>query len=83
MDPDTEKQLASAFLNAKLDELFYYRQVYKYIKHLEHIYKVGKLENKNKAYYMDVSLKNCTHEMGMIEKEIEKLTGKPIEDSNT
>lgn len=78
-DPNTEDQLVSKLLDAKLKELFYYKQIFKYLKHLEHIYKVGKLENKNKAYYMDISLKNCKHEMGMVEKEIIKLGGTPSE----
>lgn len=74
MDTKTEKQIKASFIGAMTDELHYLDQIYKYMKHLEHIYKVGKLEDKEKAWQIDISLKNTNRQRDIVRKEIVRLT---------
>lgn len=74
IDRDTEKRIKTSFIEAKTDELHYLDQVYKYLKYLEHIYKVGKLEDKEKAWQIDISLKNTNRQRDIVRKEIVRLT---------
>lgn len=73
MQLDTDNQLKASFIEAKKDELHYLDQIYKYTKHLEFIYKSGKLENKTKAWYTEISLSNINFEREKVKKEIEEL----------
>jgi len=74
IDQDTEKRIKTSFIEAKTDELHYLDQVYKYLKYLEHTYKVGKLEDKEKAWQIDISLKNTNKQRDIVRREIVRLT---------
>jgi len=76
MDSDTENPIKGSFISAKTDELHYLDQVYKYLKCLEHIYKVGKLEDEDKAWYINVSIQNTNRQREKVKLEIKQLCGK-------
>lgn len=63
-------------LEAKEDELHFHKQIYRNLKHLELLYKNGSSENKDKAFYTEVSLNNTLHSINKLEKEIEELSKK-------
>jgi hypothetical protein len=69
---DKEKNEAS-YIEAKQDELHYLKQIVKYITHLQHIYYVGRLENKLKAKQIESSLESYKIEMDWVDKEIKEL----------
>jgi len=73
MNTKTEKQIKASFIGAKTDELHYLDQIYKYMKHLEHIYKVGKLEDEEKAWQISISLSNTNRQREKIKNEIKQL----------
>ena len=73
MNKETEKLIEIGFLNAKKDELHYLNQVIKNLKHLEHIYLAGELEDERKAFGIKNGLEHFYHERGKIQTEIEKL----------
>jgi len=73
MDAETKKRIKTSLIIAKTDELHYLDQVYKYLKHLEHIYKVGKLEDKNKALQIEISLENTGKQRETLKKEISEI----------
>lgn len=68
MEPD------SKLLDAKLEELHYYKQIFKYLKHIEHLYKTNKIQKANKLLYIEVSLNNCKSEIDALEKALEGFT---------
>lgn len=73
MDKETEKLIKIGFLNAKNDELHYLNQVIKNLKHLEHIYLAGKLEDEKKAFGIKNGLEHFYYERGKIQTEIDEL----------
>jgi hypothetical protein len=70
---NTENQLDPSFLKAKNDELHFLDQIYKYTKHLECMYKSGKLQDKNKAFYTEISLSNINSEREKVQRDIEEI----------
>lgn len=75
IESKTDKQIKASFISAKTDELHYLDQIYKYMKHLEHIYKVGKLQDEEKAWQIDISLSNTNRQREKIKNEIKQLCG--------
>ena len=73
MKLDTDNQLKDSFIELKKDELHYLDQIFKYTKHLEFLYRSGKLEDKNKALYTQIILSNINSEREKVKKEIEEL----------
>lgn len=61
------------FLEAKQEELHYRKQIYKYQKHLEHLYGSGILKNEKNAFYVENHLRISQYEIECLEKEIEHL----------
>jgi hypothetical protein len=73
MDTKTEKQIKASFIGAMTDELHYLDQIYKYMKHLEHIYKVGKLQDEEKAWHVGISLSNTNRQREKVKNKIKQL----------
>lgn len=73
IDRDTEKRIKTSFIEAKTDELHYLDQVYKYLKYLEHIYKVGKLQDEEKAWQIGISLSNINRQREKVKNKIKQL----------
>jgi len=73
MDKETKKLIKIGFLNAKNDELHYLDQVIKNLKHLEHIYLAGKLEDERKAFGIKNGLKHFYYERDKLAKEIKQI----------
>jgi hypothetical protein len=67
-------------MNTKTDELHYLDQIYKYMKHLEHIYKVGNMKDEEKARLIDISLKNVETQRSKI---LEEIGGNGLEEWRT
>ena len=73
MDTKTEKQIKASVIGAMTDELHYLDQIYKYMKHLEHIYKVGKLQDEEKAWQIGISLSNTNRQREKVKNKIKQL----------
>jgi hypothetical protein len=79
----TKETILSGFLveskdriiKAKKDELYYLNQVYKYLKHLEHLYNTGKISDEGKSFQIKVSLNNTQAQINTLSDELENLTG--------
>jgi hypothetical protein len=54
----------------KEDELHYLKQVFKYLKHLQHLYSTGELKNENYLLYIKVGLNNCESEIKRVENQL-------------
>ena len=70
MDEDTEKRIKASLIEAKEDELHFLKEIYKYMKHLEHIYMVGKLENEDMAWQTKHNLCNIYRQIEKLEMEL-------------
>jgi hypothetical protein len=74
MELDTNNQLKASLLEAKRDEIHYLDQIYKYMKYLEHTYKAGKLQDKEKAFQIEISLSNVSKQRKHAKQQLKDLT---------
>lgn len=74
MQLNTDNQIKSSLIEAKKEELHHLDQLFKHMKYLELIYKSGKLEHKNRAWYTEIGLNNLNSERERVKREIEELT---------
>jgi hypothetical protein len=57
--------------STKQDELHFLEQIYKNLKHLEHIYTVAATKDEEKLWYTQVSLSNTERSITKLKTEIE------------
>jgi hypothetical protein len=57
--------------NSKQDELHFLEQILRNLKHLEHIYTVGKTKDEKKLWYTQVSISNTEDCITKLKTEIE------------
>lgn len=57
-------------LNLKQDEVHYLDQIYKYMKHLEYLYKTSIIKDNNKAHQINISIQNIKNQRDQLIKEI-------------
>ena len=78
MQLDTENQLKESLISSKRDELHFLDQIHKYMKHLEFMYTSGKLEDKKKAFHIEISLSNIDYQREILKKEMENLENETV-----
>lgn len=59
----------------KKDELYYSKQILKYLKHLEHLYISSKIADRTKLWPIETSIANTEYQIKEITKNLEELTG--------
>ncbi len=69
MDPE----LKNNHIANKEDELHFLQQVYKNLKHLNHMYETGKLKHESRAWYTQISVNNAATEVSRAERKLEQL----------
>lgn len=71
-------QLNESLISAKRDELHFLDQIHKYMKHLEFMYTCGKLEDRKKAFHIEISLSNIDYQRKELKKEMENLENETV-----
>lgn len=66
----------------KQDELHYLKQVFKYLKHLEHLYHTEVIKDNNKLQQINVSINNTKQQIEYVERDILLLQQDIIANNN-
>lgn len=67
----------------KKDELYYLKQLFKYLKHLERLYISSKIADTHKLWRTGISISNVDSEIKQITKNLEELTGRSFKDEDS
>jgi hypothetical protein len=72
-DFNTNSLRKKSLQEAKENELHYLKQVLKYFKHLEHLYKNGATKDETHAFSIEISINNTQKQINTLEKEMQLL----------